>query len=116
MPRRSTLRLTKRIVDGLTVDSKDAIFWDRDLPGFGVRVYRTGRKVYVVRARRRGEASKQMIIAVNSLKLCREVMVIGTLFVLHVSKSESLKFQCDDCVLKPKTRKHSTTRIRIVRS
>ena len=67
MPRRSTLRLTKRIVDGLTVDSKDAVFWDRDLPGFEVRVYRTGRKVYVVRARRRGEESKQVIVAVNSL-------------------------------------------------
>ena len=26
--------LTKRIVDRLSVDSKDAIFWDRDLPGF----------------------------------------------------------------------------------
>ena len=29
--------LTKRIVDRLSVDSKDAIFWDRDLPGFGSR-------------------------------------------------------------------------------
>ena len=38
MPRRSTLRLNKRIVDRLTVDNKDAVFWDRDLAGFGVRV------------------------------------------------------------------------------
>ena len=29
-------------------------------------------------------------------------MVIGTFFVLHVSKSESVKFQCDDWGLKPK--------------
>ena len=48
MPRRSTLRLTKRIVDGLTVESKDAVFWDRDLAGFGVRAHATGRKTYVV--------------------------------------------------------------------
>ena len=27
------------------------MFWDRDLPGFGVRVYTTGRKVYVVQSR-----------------------------------------------------------------
>ena len=51
MPRRSTLRLTKRIVDGLSVDDKDAVFWDRDLSGFGVRVHATGRKVYVVQSR-----------------------------------------------------------------
>ena len=34
MPKRSTLRLTKRIVDRLKVDDKDAIFWDSDLAGF----------------------------------------------------------------------------------
>ena len=44
MPRRSTLRLTKRTIDGLTVESKDTVFWDRDLAGFGVRVHATGRK------------------------------------------------------------------------
>ena len=38
VPRRSTLRLTTRIVDRLQMDDKDAIFWDRDLAGFGVRV------------------------------------------------------------------------------
>ena len=35
MPKRSTLRLTKRIVDRLRVEEKDSIFWDRDLTGFG---------------------------------------------------------------------------------
>ena len=28
MPKRSTLRLTKRIVEKLKVEGKDAIFWD----------------------------------------------------------------------------------------
>ncbi len=44
-------RLSKRTVDTLCVQGKDAVFWDRDLPGFGVRVYTTGRKVYVVQSR-----------------------------------------------------------------
>ena len=51
MPKRSTLRLTKRIVDGLKPGGKDAIFWDRDLAGFGVRVHATGRKLYIVQSR-----------------------------------------------------------------
>ena len=51
MPKRSTLRLTKRIVDRLKVDDKDAIFWDSDLGGFGVRVHATGRKLYIVQSR-----------------------------------------------------------------
>ena len=51
MPRRSELRITKRAVDALAVEVDDVVFWDRDLPGFGVRVHATGRKVYVVQSR-----------------------------------------------------------------
>ncbi len=51
MPKRSTLRLTKRIVERLKADGKDAIFWDADLAGFGVRVHTTGRKLYIVQSR-----------------------------------------------------------------
>ena len=51
MPKRSTLRLTTRSVATLPVTGKDAVYWDRDLAGFGVRVQRNGRKVYVVQSR-----------------------------------------------------------------
>ena len=51
MPKRSDLKLTKRTVDALEVDSKDAVFWDRELAGFGVRVHATGRKTFVVQSR-----------------------------------------------------------------
>ena len=34
--------LSNRVVDRLSVEGKDVIYWDRDLPGFGVRVYRSG--------------------------------------------------------------------------
>ena len=51
MPVRSDFRITKRSVDALRATGKGAVLWDRDLPGFGVRVHGTGRKVYVVQAR-----------------------------------------------------------------
>ena len=51
MPKRSTLRLTTRFVNALRTDGKDAFFWDHELPGFGVRVQKNGRKVYVVQSR-----------------------------------------------------------------
>ena len=38
--------LSSRAVDRLKVE-KDTVFWDRELTGFGVRVYATGGKVYV---------------------------------------------------------------------
>ena len=50
--------LTKRIVDRLAVDDKDAVFWDRELPGFGLRVYPSGAKVYVVQTRCTGRSKR----------------------------------------------------------
>ena len=44
MPKRSELKLTKRAVDALSVEAKDAVFWDRDLAGFGVRVHAHGQE------------------------------------------------------------------------
>ena len=42
--------LSNRTVEKLTVE-KDTVFWDRELTGFGVRVYPSGGKVYVAQAR-----------------------------------------------------------------
>ena len=53
--------ISKRTVDGLAVEGKDAVFWDRDLPGFGVRVYPSGAKVYVVQSRARGKSRRVAI-------------------------------------------------------
>ena len=51
MPARPPAKLTKRAVDALSVESGDAVVWDRDLPGFGIRVYASGRKVWCVQTR-----------------------------------------------------------------
>ena len=50
--------LSKRVVDGLSVNGKDAVFWDRDLAGFGVRVYPSGKKVFVVQTRAFGRSKR----------------------------------------------------------
>ena len=42
--------LSNRMVARLKV-AKDTVYWDRELTGFGVRVYPTGSKVYIVQAR-----------------------------------------------------------------
>lgn len=61
MPERQTRKLTKRTVDRLAVDGKDTVFWDRDLPGFGIRVYPSGRKVYVVQSRAGGKSRRATV-------------------------------------------------------
>ena len=41
-------RITKRSVDAVKVGGADAVYWDGELTGFGLRVRRSGRKSYVV--------------------------------------------------------------------
>ena len=50
--------ISRRTVEALAVEDKDAVFWDDKLPGFGVRVYPTGSKVYVVQTRLKGRSKR----------------------------------------------------------
>ena len=60
----SAVKLTMRSVEALSTGERDTLCWDRDVPGFGIRVYRTGRKVYVVQTR--GPAgSRRAIVGVH---------------------------------------------------
>src|SRR6056297_246196 len=44
-------RLTKRSVEALEIRDRDYIEWDRDVAGFGVRVYPSGKKTYLIQYR-----------------------------------------------------------------
>lgn len=46
-----TARLTKRVVEGASLEAERYTIWDSDLRGFGVRVSPTGRKTYIARYR-----------------------------------------------------------------
>ncbi|MCY4485599.1 MAG: site-specific integrase [Deltaproteobacteria bacterium] len=50
--------ISKRTVDALPVEDREAVFWDDKLPGFGVRVYPSGSKVYVVQTRHRSKSRR----------------------------------------------------------
>ena len=52
--------ISRRTVEALKVD-KDTVFWDSEQPGFGVRVYPTGAKHYIVQTRARGSATRLTI-------------------------------------------------------
>jgi integrase len=55
MPR---IRLTKSAIDALPTPQSDVVYWDPGLPGFGVKVTPTGRKVFLVLYRIGGAGSK----------------------------------------------------------
>ena len=61
MPGVERRSLSNRVVDGLAAGEKEVIYWDRDLTGFGVRVYPSGAKTYLVQRRVPG-GTKRMAV------------------------------------------------------
>ena len=57
--------LTPRLVRDSSPGARDTILFDRALPGFGLRIHPSGRKVYIVQARIDGR-SRRMVIARHS--------------------------------------------------
>jgi integrase len=51
-------KLTKRTVDATEIKSSDYVMWDEELPGFGLRVFRSGKRSYVVQYRAAGRSRR----------------------------------------------------------
>ncbi|WFE89893.1 site-specific integrase [Roseibium porphyridii] len=51
-------KLTKRIVDQAKMSKADYFIWDDDLQGFGLRVFTSGRRSYVVQYRAKGRTRR----------------------------------------------------------
>ena len=56
-------KLTKRLVEGVQPGSSDTIVWDSILPGFGVRLWPSGRRVYVLQYRTKEGVSRRKTLA-----------------------------------------------------
>ena len=57
-----TVDLTPRLARDATPGLKDTFLFDRTLPGFGLRIHPSGRKVWIVQARIEGR-SRRIVIA-----------------------------------------------------
>ena len=51
------IKFTKRTVDRIESDGSDRFCWDREVPGFGLRVRASGRKFFVAQFRANGKQS-----------------------------------------------------------
>src|SRR5216684_2869922 len=55
------VKITKRVVDAADVREKDYVIWDDELPGFGLRVFTSGKRSYVIQYRARGRSRRYTI-------------------------------------------------------
>ena len=61
----ATGKITNRSVASATTGERDSYLWDSDLPGFGLKVTPTGRKVYLVQYRLGGRRGRTRRITVG---------------------------------------------------
>jgi integrase len=54
-------KLTKRVVDAAESQSSDYFIWDEELPGFGLRVFKSGKRSYLVQYRAVGRTRRYTI-------------------------------------------------------
>lgn len=54
-------KLTKRVVDAAEFREKDYVIWDDDLPGFGLRVFASGKRSYIIQYRSAGRSRRYTI-------------------------------------------------------
>lgn len=56
------IKLTERGVEGLAAGDADRIVWDSELRGFGVRVFPSGTRKFIVQYRNRGGQQRRMVL------------------------------------------------------
>ena len=83
MPKLRRTTISKRTVDSLKAD-KDTVYWDSELLGFGVRVYPSGRKVYVVQTRVGGSNGKRVTVGRHGVITAEEAHRRAALIVARI--------------------------------
>ncbi|MDE0031518.1 MAG: site-specific integrase [Deltaproteobacteria bacterium] len=87
MAKLTTTTISKRTVEALEV-GKDTVFWDSELSGFGVRVYPSGSKHYVVQTRAGGEAAKRVTVGRHGIVTAEEARRRAALIIARIKAGE----------------------------
>lgn len=81
------MKLTKRNVETLEIRSADYLVWDSDVSGFGVRVYPSGKKAYLVQYRS-GKRTRRYTIGAHGVLTADEARIEAKRLLGDVARGE----------------------------
>ena len=79
--------LTNRAVASLKVE-RDMVYWDRDLPGFGIRVYPGGGKVYIAQAREPDRTTRRVTVGRHDVLNADQARQRAALIIARIRAGE----------------------------
>jgi integrase len=80
-------RITKRLVESLEPEQRDVFLWDTELRGFGVRVYPTGQRRYVLQWKRDGR-TRRYVIGIHGPVTAEQARAEATRLLGRIARGE----------------------------
>lgn len=77
-------KLTKRLVDQLTAGTSDSFVWETEVPGFGVRVYASGRKSYLIQYRDTSGRTRRLALGPHGVLTPEQARSLAQTHLSHV--------------------------------
>lgn len=78
-------KITKRLIDSLSPQDKDYFIWDSEVSGFGLRIFATGRKSYLIQYRV-GSRTRRMTIGAHGVLTPDEARKEARALLVNVAK------------------------------
>ena len=79
-------KLTKKVVEGINPQDRDVVVWDAEIPGFGVRVWPSGRRVYILKYRNRQGRQRKPVIGCHGNLTADEARSIARQWLAEVER------------------------------
>ena len=80
--------LTKRLIDSLGPEGKDATYWDTEVKCFGLRIHKSGTKVFVVQFRNAQGRTKKLTIGWYGRMTLKEARIKAREYLAEVDKGK----------------------------
>src|SRR3954451_21052779 len=80
-------KLTKRVVEAVAPAAGDLFIWDDELPGFGLRIYPSGTRKYLLQWKRDGR-TRRLVLGTHGPLTCEQARAAALAALGRVARGE----------------------------